>query len=288
MARRQAAASASVTGHIISPAEYQLVYDYVGKGRYLQVAVSKSVAQLYAAKFGTITSRKLSIIAAQNGWPELLVWARSIGCIWNSDVFLTACENNRINILEELVGDRSVHPWNTGACFATARKGHVPVLKWLHERNAPWDENVCSAAAEYGQLEALQFLFANGCPCCRVQICADACRGNHLNVLQWLHAEGCPVTLEASGYAAVHGDIEMLRWIHANNCPWDSWTCSCAARSGSLEKLQFLRAHGCPWDCGTIGWSDEGGHHDVLQWARENGCPEPPLYPDSSDGEEED
>lgn len=277
MARRQgAAASGSTPGHIISPVEHPLVWDYVGTGRYLQVAVSKAIAQIYATKFGPVTSKKLSIIAARDGWLELLMWARSIGCVWDPNVFKSACEGNRINILEQLVGDMSLRPWRVGAYIAASTQGHIPVIQWLREHNFEWDDDVCAATAAYGQLETLKFLIANGCPCKRESICEDACRGNQLTVLQWLHDEqGCSLTLKTGHVAAKCSSLEILQWLHANNAPFDEITSALAGRFGGLDKLQYLRSRDCPWDHRTVGWSQELGQHDIAQWAIENGCPEP-------------
>lgn len=283
--RRQAAAALAFTaGHVI---EHPVVWDYVGKDRYLQVAVSKSVAQLYAARFGALTSKKLTIIAAQSGCLELLRWARSIGCTWDDSVFLTACESNLINILEQLVAEGSLRPAGVIACKAAARKGHTIALQWLREHGFSWNKEVTGLAAAYGHLEALQFLFAEGCPWGEV-ICEHAVSSGDLNVLRWVHAQGCPLLL-GSGYTAAcqPGDIEMLRWLFENNAPLDEWTCALAAIYNNSEKLQFLRAQGIPWDYRTIEMARDHGHDELARWARENGCPEPPNYTDSSDEEED-
>lgn len=276
--RRQVPASTSNTtsaGHIIPPYEYPGVYDYVGKGRYLQVAVCKSIAQLYVTRFGTTTLKSLSNIAAGSGSLEFLLWARSIGCAWDDSVFLRACESNRISILEHLVAEESLRPDGVEACEAAASAGHIDTLQFLRKHNFPWDEDVVSAAVESDELETLQFLLENDCPV-PTEVCAYACRDGACNVLRWLHAQGCPLTHLTGNLAAKCSDIEILQFLHANNVPWNELTCAHAALSGDLYKLQFLRDHGCPWDCHTIRWARGSGHDDIAQWAIENGCPEPP------------
>lgn len=244
--RRQAAASAcNASSHIIEQAYIlPLVWDYVGEGRYLQVAVCKSIAQSYATRFGPFTSRELSVTAAEDGCLGLLMWADSIGCVSDKYVFLGACKRKRMNILEHFRRG-SASDVGTQGFEVAAREGHLEIVRWLREHDFPWNQDVTRAAAASGRLEILQFLFANGCPW-HNDLCADACRGGHLNVLRWLHNRGLPLTTE---------------------------TCSCAALSGNLEMVQFLRAHGCPWNRETVRCARIRGHHDLAQWALENGCP---------------
>lgn len=287
---RQAAAvlgDDSITaGHFTAKAyEHPVVWDYIGPHRYLQVAVSESITQLYVGKFGPITSKKLSYIAAQESCLDFLLWTRSIGCHWDHNVFLSSCKNNQIQVLEHLIGHEHLYlqPHSVEACIVAARAGNTGALVLLREHGFAWNDRVSTAAAECGRLATLQYLLARGCP--RDQwLCADACRGGHLETLRWLHAQGGVLSLEVSSYAAKYGDVDLLRWLHANNAPWSAAACSMAAASGSLQKLQFLRAHGCPWDYYVVKWSREDGHQDIVQWALQNGCPEqPPDYP----GEEE-
>ena len=50
--------------------------------------------------------------------------------------------------------------------MAAASRGHLEVLKYLHENGCPWDEKTCEAAAVGGDyhLDVLEYARANGCP----------------------------------------------------------------------------------------------------------------------------
>lgn len=108
--RRQTAADSAALGHQINALEHPSVIDYVGRGRYLQVAVSKAFTRLYVTRFGPITFKKLSNLAAGDGFLNLLLWARSIECLWDGSVFLSACENGHIHILEYLHSSDCARP----------------------------------------------------------------------------------------------------------------------------------------------------------------------------------
>jgi len=45
-----------------------------------------------------------------------------------------------------------------------AKKGHLDVLKFLHENGCSWNEETCKAAAEKGHLDVLKYAWENGCP----------------------------------------------------------------------------------------------------------------------------
>ena len=77
-------------------------------------------------------------IAAENGWIDLLKWARKP-------------ENNCY--------------WGSNTCSDAAKNGHLEVLKWARQNGCEWDSYTCSYAAENGHLEVLKWTKQNGCVC---------------------------------------------------------------------------------------------------------------------------
>src|SRR6185369_5548540 len=73
-------------------------------------------------------------IAAQNGWLDLLKWAR-----------------------------QNEYPWNSWTCSDAALNGHLEVLKWARQNGCEWNSIVCSYAAENGHLEVLKWAKLKGC-----------------------------------------------------------------------------------------------------------------------------
>ncbi len=100
--------------------------------------------------------------AAIHGQLEVLQWARSQGCLWDSN---TCAQTARKGHLEVLQWARSNGcSWNAWTCFWAALEGHLEVLKWARSQGCPWDSDVCFQAAKNGHLEVLQWAVENGCP----------------------------------------------------------------------------------------------------------------------------
>lgn len=238
--RRQAAFAVQLAAGAVL--QHPVVWDYVGPKRYLQVAVSKTISQLYVSRFDTRTSKILSYTAAHDGCLELLIWTRIIGCYWDNTVFIHACAGNRVNILKHLLGDECLQPDETTAYIFAAEKGSIAAIQCLREHDFSWNEDVCRIAAERGQLETLQYLFENGCP--RPEdLGALACLSGRLEVVQWVHTQGCVLDEEAAHKAAVSGSLEILQWLSANGYPLYEDICG---HAGSLTVLEWLHSQGYP------------------------------------------
>ena len=67
-------------------------------------------------------------IAAENGWLDLLKWAKQNGCEWDSFV-----------------------------CGGAAWSGHLEIIKWEKQNGCEWDSKVCNDAALRGHLEVLKW-----------------------------------------------------------------------------------------------------------------------------------
>src|SRR5271170_6107046 len=85
-------------------------------------------------EWGKFPKNNICRIAAENGWLDLLKWARKNGYYWDS--------------------------WT---CSDAALDGHLALLKWAKENGCDWDSLTCSYAAENGHLEVLKWARENGC-----------------------------------------------------------------------------------------------------------------------------
>ena len=131
----------------------------------------------------------ISIGAATCGHLDLLKWARTNGCDWDSDVCANAAEN-----------------------------GHLEVLKWARINGCEWYSDVCTNAAENGHLEILKWARENGCKWNK-DVCVNAARNGHLEVLKWARKNGCDWNGRVCFYAARYGHFEIYRWSRENGCP---------------------------------------------------------------------
>src|SRR5947207_11089688 len=73
-------------------------------------------------------------MAAQNGWLDLLMWARQNG-----------------------------YELTSSTCYYAALNGHSEVLKWARQNGCDWNSFVCSGAAWNGHLEVIKWARKNGC-----------------------------------------------------------------------------------------------------------------------------
>ena len=100
--------------------------------------------------------------AACKGYLEILQWAKSQRC-----------------------------PWDSNTCSFAAKFGHLEILQWVRSQSCPWDSRSCSYAALNGHLEVLQWARSQGCPWDTLT-CSYAAMKGHLIVLQWARCQGCP------------------------------------------------------------------------------------------------
>jgi hypothetical protein len=130
-------------------------------------------------------------IAAKRGHLEVLKWARSNNCHWDS--------------------------WT---CTIAARYGHLEVLKWARSNNCPWDKWVCASASDGGHLKVLQWLKSQECPW-DSETCMYAAYRGHLEVLRWARSNDCPWDEWTCINAAKHDRLEVLQWAIEHGCPWN-------------------------------------------------------------------
>ena len=102
-------------------------------------------------------------IAAQNGWLDLLIWARQNNCEWDNSVCSYAALNGHLEVLKW--ARQNDCEWNSGVCSSAAEKGHLEVLKWARQNGCEWDSYVCSNANLNKHLEVLEWVKLNGCIC---------------------------------------------------------------------------------------------------------------------------
>jgi hypothetical protein len=132
------------------------------------VVLSVALAEFYCSLETSYTRRHLCRWAAEHGALEVLQWARTQKC-----------------------------PWNSLTCFYIAKRGLLEVLQWARKEGCPWDSWVCTVAASEGHLNVLRWAHENGCPFTS-EACFWAAENGQLDALQWLHEHGCPWNKQVS------------------------------------------------------------------------------------------
>lgn len=257
--------------------EHPTLWDCLGKNKYLQIAVSKAVARVYAVRFGAVTSKFLSRIAASDGDLSVLAWAREIGCDWSETVFLKAVEGGQASTLQFLVDNHCPIPSGTQAFEVASQARNLHTLEWLDENKFEYSSFASLAAARIGWVEGVEWLHAHGYPLSRLVSIFSANAG-HLDVLKFARRKDCagdPME-DAVDAAAAGGQIAALQFLREEGCAINrAVTCANAALHGRLETLKWLRANNARWDKRTVAWARKRGHLEVETWAIGNGCPQP-------------
>jgi hypothetical protein len=156
---------------------------------------------------------------------ELLKWAREEKeCRWDRWTITAAANHGNMEMVKYCVANEC--PIDETACARAAWKGHLEVLKYLHEEvKAPWDWRTASWAAKNGHLHILEYLVERKFDKYGVCVCLYAAENGHLDCLQYLHETAkAPWNFRAVRVAHENDQTECLQYFLDNNCPLpDGW-----------------------------------------------------------------
>ncbi len=161
---------------------------------------------------------------------ELLKWAREEKkCEWDENTINAAAEQVNLEMVKYCVANEC--PIDETACAYAALKGHLEMLKYLHEEvKAPGDSDTASYAASNGHLHILEYLVEREYDNYDTLACERAAKSGHLDCLKYLHETA--------------------------KAPWDSWAIREAHKKNKTECLQYLLDNNCPL---PPGWRYEHG-----------------------------
>jgi hypothetical protein len=75
---------------------------------------------------------------AIEGSLEVLKWARSEGCPWDSNTCSWAAENGHLEVLKWARSEGC--PWDSSTCYWAAHNGHLEILKWARFAGCKWTQ----------------------------------------------------------------------------------------------------------------------------------------------------
>src|SRR5580693_1986949 len=82
---------------------------------------------------------------AAEGSLEVLKWARSNSCDWNSNTCAYAAKNGHLEVLKWARSNGC--DWDYRTCHWAAKNGHLEVLEWARSNGCVWDSYTCACAA---------------------------------------------------------------------------------------------------------------------------------------------
>ena len=239
----------------------------------------------YARANGCPWDSQTCAAAALAGNVRMMRYARTHGCPWDERTCAAAGSGGHLPMLKFLRENGC--PWDNTTLHNACARGHLKLAKWAVDNGLTVnDGRTVNATAKNGHLQVLKWIFARGLGrFASYPAYACAALNGHLEIMKWMYAAGVSTGGEyddcTSTWAAEKGYIDVLKWTkeHIADFPWSDETCLGAAKFGQLEALKYLKANKCPWHEDLCNQAAERGHVDVLKWARAHDPP-CPLGPD--------
>ena len=204
---------------------------------------------------------------------ELLKWAREEKqCEWDEETINVAALQGNMEMVKYCVANEC--PINEMACVSVcacaASKGHLEMLKYLHEEaKAPWDCETASFAARNGHLHILEYFVEREYDEFDESACSWAAEYGYLECLKYLHEVAeAPWDCETANWAASNGHLHILEYlVEREYDEFNESACSCAAYNGHLNCLKYLHEEvKAPWDCETASFAAANGHLHIFEY----------------------
>ncbi|KAL2915056.1 hypothetical protein HK105_205379 [Polyrhizophydium stewartii] len=149
-------------------------------------------------------------VAIRNGWTDLFDFERP-GALAE-----TAAREGALDVLVDLIDVRKIAEPTTHLALVAAEKGHLDVVKFVHERmpGGWWGKDVANAAAKSGNLDLVVWLKEHHPECFGPEAYPGAACGNHLHIVRWL-ADNCDFDCDILAFflAIIHSNLGMLQFL---------------------------------------------------------------------------
>lgn len=123
-------------------------------------------AKYYNKKWHEFNINHVCTIAAENGWLDLLIWARNKSYHWDEWTAIAAAKYGNLELYKYIVNNGC--PLNVGVTTYAANAGHIEIIKWAIKNECPFSEYLCKCAKEHDTKqhnEILEWILTNGCKC---------------------------------------------------------------------------------------------------------------------------
>jgi hypothetical protein len=133
----------------------------------------------------------ISHLAVKSNNLEMLVWLRSLQCIFDQKTLKLA------------------------AAFCD-----IHTVTYLHSIGCPFDPHASAAAAERNDLGMMKFLKLNQCTWPHIAIGYHATYSGNIELMDWVQQQGCLFKTVSMKVAAKRCDCHMLQYLYDANCEW--------------------------------------------------------------------
>ncbi|GFR43346.1 hypothetical protein Agub_g4268, partial [Astrephomene gubernaculifera] len=183
---------------------------------------------------------------------DRLRWLRGRGYPVDDETAEAAAYAGNVAALQEiLLWNGSIQLGEIDLGFVASR-GHLDVLKFLHQRGFHPDRYDAWNAARGGRLHVLEWLFEEVGLADVEGLLGQAARSGSVELMAWLHARGAHMEEDVMCGAAEAGCEETLEWLaeHYDIQAVPAQPCAyyVALVNGDMATLRCLRRLGCPRD----------------------------------------
>ncbi len=250
---------------------------------------------------GLLWTHRTTKLAAKNGHLDVLMYATENGADLDKSVLDTAAMEGHVRCLQFVHesgfppdDETSQHvvrsgnlecltylarvrcPWNgSELCKIATFKGHLAILKFLHEQDCELTDQMFLTAVENGNLDCVEFLLQHDAANYDERALAYASTGGHLEILQYLMKYGFQAVTDAPcNSAAAAGELECLEHlIGRTGAPWTEGTFLYASTNETVDCLRFLHENcGSHWNEQAVHAAALSGRVNCMKYLLENGC----------------
>lgn len=234
----------------------------------------------YERNWHKFDKKNVCCIAAENGWLDLLIWARFHNRKWNEYTLSRAAHNGHLEILKYAYENGLKKKFNSEICSHAAKNGHLEIIKWAHSIYCKWNRQSYINAIEFGQLDVLIWalkncsegkdnimLFENFSYMNPKDLCGYAIHTGKLEIIKWLKMNGYNCKSLTYEYVISCGEVEIMKWMIENGYKLNETLCNIAARYGYLEIIKLLKQNECPYNINEICIiAAKNGDLEILKW----------------------
>jgi hypothetical protein len=188
-----------------------------------------------------------------------------LDCPWSVEVYIAAAKEGHLDILQWAKSNEC--PWDSSILFPAAARckgSNVDLFQWCLDQQCPFDEDSILAACNDGNFEFIKFAKSNGFSIESIHSHTlqefAASRGN-LEVILWAIKQAKPRvirSLQILDFAAFAGQIHILEWLETVESTErlagmietlaSGHTLRSAAMYGHVGVLKWAVNHGYQWD----------------------------------------
>ncbi|KAL2915047.1 hypothetical protein HK105_205370 [Polyrhizophydium stewartii] len=208
-------------------------------------------------------------VAVRNGWTDLFDFEHP------ELLAVSAAREGALDVLVDLIDVRKIAKPTTQLAVVAAEKGHLAIVKFVHERmpGGQWGKDVANAAAKSGNLDPVVWLKEHHPECFGpeaypVQLDRNILTASDVRVLEWLRERSLLRVEGVYVHIARAGNIEAYEWVkqrYGFEMREDEITNAYQMRQNDF--IKHLYSHGLPLSKVSAAFAVAHCNTEIMNWA---------------------